>query len=426
MTQEINLNHICKIEGHAHLALKIDNNKVTKCELKASEGARFFESLVVNKNIEDIQEIVSRICGICSGAHSVCSIQGLENALSIKPTEQQKIIRELLMIGERIRSHATHLYFLALPDYFNKESALEMMSEHKEKINDALSLITLGNKIVEIFGGRDMHPFLKIKKQFPDEDLLKIKEKLESSKPIIYKTIELFAKLTYPKLERETNHVCLIEEDNYPTISGDIFSSSGEFKTKDYKKHLTENIKEYATSKYVLINNKPYVLGSISRINNNNENLDKETKEIMNSTLKNLNLKLPLNNPYHNLICQAIELLESTNKAIKLINNLPKIKNENQTFKIKQGQGVCAVEAPRGTLYHEYKINREGKIIYCNIITPTCQNLNMIESDITLLVNQLLKENKTKEEIIKELEKLIRSYDPCFSCSTHFLEVNWE
>ena len=163
MTKEINLNHICKIEGHAHLTLKIENNKVKVCELKASEGARFFEALVINKKMEDIQEIVSRICGICSCAHSVAAIQALEEALHIKPTEQQIIIRELLMLGERIRSHATHLYFLALPDYYNAESALQLGKEHKKKINNALSVIGLGNKIVEVFGGREMHPFLKLK-----------------------------------------------------------------------------------------------------------------------------------------------------------------------------------------------------------------------------------------------------------------------
>ncbi|MEM0465357.1 MAG: Ni/Fe hydrogenase subunit alpha [Candidatus Pacearchaeota archaeon] len=426
MKEEINLNHICKIEGHAHLSLKIENNKVTKCELKASEGARFFEGLVLNKNIRDIQEIVSRICGICSGAHSVCSIQGLENALKIRPSEQQKKIREMLMIGERIRSHTTHLYFLALPDYFNKESILQMMPEHKEKINDALSLISLGNKIVEIVGGREMHPFLKIKKEFPENDLKEIKNKLEKTKPIIYKTINLFSGLEYPKLEREANYLSLNEENNYASISGNIKSSLNEFETKDYKNFLKESIKEYSTSKFVLMKDKPYMLGSISRVNNNYNKLDFETKEILTSLLKNLNIKLPFNNPYHNLICQSIELLESVNKAISLIENIVKIKYENQDFKIKQGHGISCVEAPRGILFHEYKIDRFGKIIYCNIITPTAQNLNMMENDITLLVNKLLSENKTKDEIVKEVEKLIRAYDPCFSCSTHFLKINWE
>ncbi len=184
MAGEINLNHICKIEGHAHLTLKIEKNKVKKCELKAAEGARFFEALVLGKKVKDIQEIVSRICGICSCAHSVCSIQALEEALSIIPNEQQKIIREMLMIGERIRSHITHLYFLSLPDYYNASSALNLGEKHKEKINDAISLITLGNKIVETFGGREIHPFLSIKEKFPEKNLNLILKELKEKKTI--------------------------------------------------------------------------------------------------------------------------------------------------------------------------------------------------------------------------------------------------
>lgn len=423
--KEINLNHICKIEGHAHLTLNIESNKVIKCELKASEGARFFEALVVGKNVSDIQEIVSRICGICSGAHSVCSIQALENTLKIKPSEKQLFIRELIMVGERIRSHATHLYFLALPDYFNKESALEMLNEHKNKINDALSLITIGNKIVESFGGRDMHPFLEIKKDFDMDKLKELKNQLINSKEPILRTIELISSLEYPSLDRITNYLSLNEKNNYATISGDIKSSDNKFVIKDYKKYLNECIKEYATSKFVLMNKKPYMLGSMSRINNNYNELDNETKEILDITLKKMNLSLPLKNPFHNLIAQAIEILESRNRALKYIENLPKFKIENNKIKLKSGEGVSCVEAPRGILFHEYKTDKNGIITYCNIITPTAQNLNMMESDITLLVNNLLLKNKDKENIIKEIEKLIRAYDPCFSCSTHFLEVDW-
>ena len=306
MPHEINLNHICKIEGHANLTLKIENNKVKICQLKANEGARFFEALVINKKIEDIQEIVSRICGICSCSHSIAAIQALENALKIEPSEQQEIIRELLLIGEKFRSHATHLYFLALPDYYNKESALQFTTEHKDKINTALSLITMGNKIVEIFGGREMHPFLKIKEQIPEINKQEIIEQLEDSKPLIIKTIDLFSGLDYPKFERETDYLSLKENKK-------ITSKSNTFSEIDYKKHLSENIKEYATSKFVLFNNKPFMIGAMARINNNHEELDKETKDKLKETLSRLKLTLPLKNPFYNNLCQAIELLYLAN-----------------------------------------------------------------------------------------------------------------
>jgi len=425
MAREITLNHICKIEGHANLNLKIEKNKVKKCELQAFEGARFFEALVIEKNIEDIQEIVSRICGICSSAHSVCSIRGLDDALGIKPTAQQKFIREMLMFGERIRSHATHLYFLALPDYFNVPSILEIGKEHKSKIDDALKIITLGNQLVEKFGGREMHPFLKIKEEMEEVDYEKILQQLKNTKPIIMRTIKLFSEINYPEISRETDYLSLHQEEDYAYIQGKILSNTGKFETEDYKKHLVENIKEYATSKFVLKENKPYMLGAMARINNNHNQLEPETKKILNEIMKKKDLEFPLKNPFYNNICQAIEILEVVNRTIKNIENAPK-KEETQKIKYHSGHGVSAVEAPRGTLFHEYKIDKNGKIIYCNIITPTCQNLNMMEQDITALVNELLKKNTSKEEIVKHMEKLIRAYDPCFSCSTHFLKVNWE
>ena len=424
MAREINLNHICKIEGHASLTLKIEKNKVVKCELKASEGARFFEALVLGRNIEDVQEIVSRICGICSCSHSIASVQGLEEALKIKPTQQQKFIRETLLLAERIRSHATHLYFMSLPDYLGASSALTLKKEHKQKVLDALKIITLGNKLVEEFGGREMHPFLKIQEEVPTKNFSELIEQLKNTKPLILKTIQLFSNLQYQNLNRISEYLSLKEQSTYANISGRVNSQKETFMDDNYKSHLTENIKEYATSKFVLHEDKPFSVGAIARISNNHKQLDKETKQQLDKVLKRLNLTLPFTNPYHNLICQSLEILNATNRIEELLQS-PTTDYRLPTIASRGGNGVSAVEAPRGTLFHEYKINKKGEIDYCNIITPTAQNLNMMEQDIITLVNELLKNNTSQKEIVDQIEKLIRSYDPCFSCSTHFLKVNW-
>ena len=424
MGKEINLNHICKIEGHAHLNLKIEENKVVRCELKAAEGARFFEALVLGKKVEDVQEIVSRICGICSCSHSVASIQGLEEALGIKPSEQQIFIREMLLLGERIRSHATHLYFLSLPDFFGASSVLTLGKEHKPKINDALEIVSAGNKVVEEFGGRDMHPFLKVREEMPDIDFSETLKRLENSKKAIMRTIDLFAGLKYPDLKRDTDYLSLKEKVDYANISGKVASMNELFVDDDYKKHLTENVKEYATSKFVLQDGKPYMLGAMARINNNHSQLSDEAKAVLRKTLARMKISLPLKNPYHNLICQSVELLEAVNRVIWLIENAP-VPEGPKDIVIKAGHGVSAVEAPRGTLFHEYDIDKDGKVTYCNIITPTAQNLNMMECDITTLVNWLLEKGTSEKDIVEKIEMLIRAYDPCFSCSTHFLKVNW-
>ncbi|MCG8700321.1 MAG: nickel-dependent hydrogenase large subunit, partial [Bacteroidales bacterium] len=318
MAREINLNHICKIEGHAHLTLKIEKNQVTKCQLKAAEGARFFEALVLNKNIEDIQEIVSRICGICSCSHSVASIQALEEALKIKPTSQQKFIREILLLAERIRSHTTHLYFMSLPDYLGASSALTLPKSHKPKVLQALKIITLGNKIVEQFGGREMHPFLKIKTPLPNTNYKELTQQLQQTKPLIIETIKLFNSLQYPNLKRKTENLSLHLPNKYANISGKIYAGKETFIDDDYKTHIQENIKEYATSKFALHNRHAFQVGALARISNNSSQLDKETYTHLKSS------KLDITNPYHNLIAQSLEILAATNRILELLKNPPK------------------------------------------------------------------------------------------------------
>ena len=420
MVREITLNHICKIEGHASLDVKIEKNKVKSCELEAEEGARFFEGLVLGKKVEDIQEVVSRICGICSCAHGVVSIYALENAMGIKPTRREVIIRELLLAGERIRSHSTHLYFLALPDYVGSP-ALTMAKNYKQEVDDALNLIKVGNKLVEKLGGREMHPFVKFHANV--NDFSEMKSALHNVKPLAAKTVKLFAGLKYPKFDRSPSRMSLYEPNRYSYSSGEIISDCGKIKTTDYKKHLTENIKEYATSKFVLHEGHSYLTGSLVRLTNNVNKLDKETLVL----IKKNKISLPLKSPFQNSIAQSIELNSSINECISLLEELEK----NQDIPVKfdfskmSGRGVAAVEAPRGTLFHEYEV-KDGKVTYCNIITPTAQNLNQIELDIKDYVQLLVDKKTHKDEIVKEIEKLIRSYDPCFSCSTHFLNVNWD
>lgn len=415
--EEIELNHICKIEGHASLKLIIEKGKVKECNLEALEGARFFEALVLGKKVEDVQEIISRICGICSCSHSVACIEALENAAKIKPSEKEKAIREIILNGERIRSHATHLYFLVLPDYMKASSLLA--TNDTEKINDAIEIIKAGNKIVEGLAGREMHPFVKLRND-KKRDYEDLKRELKKAKPLVIKTLKLFAGIRYPEFERETNFLAMRGSD-YEAMAGNVFSNLGKINTSDYSKHIKEGIKQYATSKFVLYDDKPYLVGASSRVVVNADRLDEETKGI----IKELGIKFPSKNPFHNNIAQAVELLYLFNRTLKLLDSLDDYKDEDKEIKIKPGRGVSALEAPRGTLFHEYEINEEGKISYCNIITPTAQNLNQMEIDIKNYVNTLIENKMHKDNITLEIEKLIRAYDPCFSCSTHFLEVEW-
>ncbi len=424
MAKTITLNHITKIEGHAKLDLGIDKGKVTKCELSATEGSRYFEGIVRGRNFYEAHEITSRICGICSCAHVIAAITAIEDAFGCVPTEQTRDLRILLTLGERIRSHVTHLYFLALPDYLGYESALAMASKHKAELESALRLMKAGNTIIRILGARDLHPvsaatggWLKLPKQ---EDLNEIKKMLEASKHDAIKACTLFSSLKYPKFESRTECFSLADAKGYAVLSGKFSSESGSFDKSKYRNFIREFHEPHSTANFVVKENHRYMVGALSRLNNNSKWLSKDAKKM----LKKSKIKVPSKNPFYNNIAQAIETVHCIDHAIGLCEKTEIKKEPMQKIAVKAGTGIAAIEVPRGTLWHEYSVDNGGVITNANIITPTAQNLLNIQEDIRAYVPSLLKYKK--EKIILEIEKLIRSYDPCFSCSAHFLEVNFK
>jgi len=423
MSKSITLNHITKIEGHAKLELGIENNQVTKCELSTTEGARYFEGIVKGRRYNEAHEITSRICGICSCAHVIAAITAVENALGYIPSEQTVKLRELMTLGERIRSHATHLYFLALPDYLGYESALAMAKKYKPQLESALFLMKTGNYLIKTLGARDLHPvsatvggWLKLPKQ---ADLDEIKKQLENVKKDAIKTCKLFFSLKYPSFSTNGEYFSLKDDKKYAVLNGDFCSEKSCFHKDEYLKFIREYHHSNSTANFVVKEDHRYMVGALSRINNNNNKLSKDAKKM----LKLSKIKLPSKNPYHNNIAQAIELVHCIDDAINICKNL-KMKHEDvDKVKVKAGNGVGAIEVPRGTLWHEYTLDDKGIITHANIITPTAQNLLNIQEDIRQFVPSII--NKKKEDMVMDIEKLIRSYDPCFSCSAHFLEVKW-
>ncbi|MBN2052133.1 Ni/Fe hydrogenase subunit alpha [Candidatus Woesearchaeota archaeon] len=422
----IDLHHICKVEGHGSLHVEINGSKLTRCELKVVEGARFFEGLVKGKRYDDIQEITSRICGICSCAHTVSCLQAIENAMGIKVSEQTRRLRELLSIAERIRSHATHLYFLSLPDYLGFESALAMAGKYKKEVLTALHLMKLGNNMVQLIGGKEMHPFTSVVGGFthvPDKKTVDyLRKELKKALPEAIATAMLFMKLKPPGFVTDMDFISLNPEKEAPLISGEIITLSGlKIKPADYTNYIDEEVMPYSIGKFSKLKGKTFCAGAIARVNNNYKNLSKKAKKIF----EQAKLKLPLTNPFYNNFCQAVELVHWIEQGHALLNYHFKFEGLPM-ITARTGRGVSAVEAPRGILFHDYTINDKGFVEKCNIITPTAQNLRAIEANVKQLVEQMLGKKKSKEQIILETEKLIRAYDPCFSCSAHFLKVSWK
>ncbi len=421
----INLDHITKIEGHARLRIKIKHNEVQKVKLEIFEGSRYFEGILKDKKYNDLSPISSRICGICSPVHSVTSLLAVEKCFGTQVTEQTNQLRELLLIGGLIQSHVLHLYFLALPDFLGYENALKMAKDHKQDVMRALKIKRAGNNMVNIIGGRDIHPVAAVLGGFsripPKESMAKILNDLKMIRSDTKKTAELFYNLEIPEFE-------LFKE--YFSLSGDSYFNSHDnikclgdkcLPVETYEEHLKEYFKEGSTAEFaVKQTGKSYMVGSIARVVNNKQMLSNETKIYVNYLLKRKY------SPFMNNLAQAIELYEGVSRSIQILESL-KLKDEKPVeIKPKKGIGIAAAEAPRGILFHKYEIDENGFCKSCNITTPTTQNLQNIEENIKAFLPTLLEKGLEKEQISLEIEKLIRAYDPCISCATHFLKIEWE
>src|SRR3989338_4906892 len=291
----ITLNHITKVEGHARLDLKIENNKVKKCELGSIEGSRYFEGLLKGRKWIEAHEITTRICGICSSAHNVAAIMAIENALNVASSKQTIALMQLQTIGERIRSHTAHLYFLALPDYLGYESAIAMAPKFKKEIQAALRLLKLGNDLVALTTGRAIHPvaptiggFLHFPAQ---EDLDEIRKRLDNSHQDIITTNQLISALKFPDFQRPTQYMCIVKNDEFGTSHGHIMIGNKTYAQSQFHDFIEEYHEPFSTANFAVREGKSYSVGALARFNNNKEKLSKETKQYM----KKIEIKFPSN-----------------------------------------------------------------------------------------------------------------------------------
>ena len=300
-----------------------------------------------------------------------------------------------------------------------------MAPKFKNEVNIALRLIKLGNDIVTLISGRVMHPvsptiggFLHFPSQ---ENLDEVKNRLDKSHDDILATNKLVASLKIPDFERPTQYMSIVKEDEFGTSYGRIKIGDKIFEQKDFHNFISEYHEPFSSANFAVKEGKSYAVGALARINNSGDKLCKETRDYM----KKIPLKFPSYNPFHNLMAQALELMHYRGECLKVLDRLKIEKEENEPVKVRAGYGIAANEAPRGTLWHEYKVDDKGVIMYANIVTPTAQFLRNLNDNISAYVQHMLDRKAKKKEIVLEIEKLIRSYDPCFSCSSHFLKINW-
>ena len=432
----INVEYLTRVEGHGNIVVNVREGKLEKCELQIVEAPRFFEGMIRGRSIFEAQHITSRICGICACGHTLASIQAAEEAIGFIPTKQTLELRKFLLYMENLDSHILHIYFLAAPDLLGVKSFVPLIDSHNQVVRLALRMKKACNDVCDILVGRHIHPisaivggFTKLPHEKDLDDMLNILYGMQSDMDA---TVELVAGLKFPEFERDTEYVALVSDDaEYPVLVGDIGSSDGKHLDKsEYKKVTNEFVVPHSSAKHAKWNRDSYAVGALARFNLNFQKLHPKAREVASA----LKMKPKVINPYLNTAAQLIECVHFLEDGMRILEDFKKTGinyeeeiivglNEQNRIKVQSGTGVGAVEVPRGTLFHSYQVDEKGIIIKANCIIPTSQNVNNIEWDMKKLVPEIL--NKSDQDITLALEMLVRAYDPCISCSAHFLKVKY-
>jgi coenzyme F420-reducing hydrogenase alpha subunit len=417
---------LARVEGEGGLYIGLENGQAIQIRLDIYEPPRFFEGFLKDRFIQEVPDITARICGICPVAYQMSSAYAIENALGITITPEMRALRRLMYCGEYIESHALHIYMLQAPDLLGKESALELAAEMPEVVKNALRLKKIGNTLLKIIGGRSVHPVNVCIGGFyswPDAKALKaLLSELEWGLGASIDTVKLALTLPYPDLEIDYEFVALHHPDEYAVIEGEILSSNrGSLPVAEYEsKYIEEHVRHSNALHSHTVDGNTYIVGPLARLNLNHEQLLPITKKL----LAESGIQLPLKNPYKSLIARAVELVQAYEEAIQLIKAYNPSGPSHIEFKLKAGEGAGATEAPRGLLYHRYQIDGNGLVQFAKITPPTAQNLPRIEADLFELAPKII--NLPEAEATLTAEHLVRSYDPCISCATHFLKLKVE
>jgi coenzyme F420-reducing hydrogenase alpha subunit len=423
----VNVHHLTRVEGHGNIVVDVKNGELVKCEWQIVEAPRFFEAMLRGRPYYEASHITSRICGICATGHATASLRATENALGVEISEQTELLRKLLFHGEMIDSHVLHVYMLVAPDFFGVGSVLPLASSHPDVVKRALRIKKLSGDLCAMISGRHTHPIAMTVGGFTHlptvKELLAMRQRLVAAREDMDETIALLATLPWPQFERETEYVSLKKEEEYAFIDGVIATTDGfTYELPDYREVTNEYLVPHSTAKRTKHNRDTYMVGALARLNNNYEQLHPRAKEAAEA----FGMKPIVTNPFLNSAAQAIEMVHCIEDSIELVDELVDrgIKEEPlYEFQGQGGEGVGSCDVPRGILFHNYVIDDEGNIQGANCIIPTNQNNANIEADMRALVPQIV--DQPEEEITHTLEMLVRAYDPCISCSTHLLNVEF-
>lgn len=420
---DINVPVLARVEGEGALALTVTDGSISSLQLRIYEPPRYFESLLAGRSIHEVIDVVARICGICPVAYQITAAHALEHALDIRVSKRTKQLRRVMYCGEWIQSHALHIHLLALPDFFGFDSAIAMAKDYPEEVKRGLFLQNAGNRLIKLLGGRSVHPVgSKIGGFFYNPAQAEISELislLEEAVPQAEALIKWLADVDLGDNKQDFVSVALSHEDEYAIERGVIRASSGEqFDAASFDRYIKEFQVPHSTALHALFNGQPYLVGPLARLNLNFQRLPQPLQEYVNAC----GFHFPSLNMFHSIVARAIEIRFALDEAKRILTDLVS-GHVCVEYSMRDGEGYAATEAPRGLLWHYYAISQDETIKQARIVPPTSQNQARIEEDLRLGL-EFFGLDKDKDAIRLQGEKIIRNYDPCISCSTHFLKLD--
>jgi len=423
----VKVDYLTRVEGEGGVYVRSEGGELREVKINIFEPPRFFEAFLRGRYFQEVPDITARICGICPVAYQMSAVHALEAALEVIPPPEIRALRRLLYCGEWIESHALHIYMLNAPDFLGYESVVAMAADHPQEVEQALRLKKIGNRLLAILGGRSVHPvsvcvggFYKAPHRKELESLsADLRWGIEASK----ETLAFVTSLSFPSYTPDYEFVSVSHPNEYPMNERRIVSSKGvDIEPEEFERVYLEEHIEYSTALHSsrADSGASYFVGPLARIN---LNLDKLMPQALEAA-RTCGVSWPCRNPYMGIVARAIELIHACEEALAIIEAYREPASSRVEFKVHAGQGCAATEAPRGLLYHRYRIDDRGLVEFARIVPPTAQNYHRMEDDLKAILPGVL--DQSEAEIAQVCEKLIRTYDPCISCSTHFVKLRLE
>jgi coenzyme F420-reducing hydrogenase alpha subunit len=422
----LQVDYLTRVEGEGALRVRIHDRTVEEVELKIFEPPRFFEAFLRGRSYREAPDITARICGICPVAYQMSACHAMERGLKLTVSPEVRALRRLMYCGEWIESHALHIYLLHLPDFLGYPDAIRLAKDHPEAVQHGLTLKKAGNELMTVLGGREIHPinvrvggFYRCPSR---EEFLALRPRLETALGLAEETVRLTAGLTFPKVEEDYEFVSLRHPDEYPMNEGEVVSSRGlRIPQTRYEEEFKEIQAPYSHAlQSVRRDGGSFLVGPLARYALNRDRLGSRA----NAIVREVGLEPVVNNPFRSVIVRAVETVEACDQALKIIDAYrPPARSYVEATPPLTSDGCIAItEAPRGMLYHRYRLNAAGLIEEARIVAPTSQNQKRIEDDVRDVVKRSI--DLAEGPLTHECERAIRNHDPCISCATHFLSLD--